>query len=866
MSNIKKLLGLLAVCLMTLAFSGTADAATWISGSVYKMPGVPQNIGVADKPYLQYTPTECRSCHLAPGDTTTANMHHVTPTALANGCLYCHPADSSTGTISVGENFDRTCTRCHAESRHHKSPRALGGDCAFCHNSSIIAAKDNPRENTYYTPSISTPSTDSCNNCHLEFNPDFQTNKIKPNRKSHHLASKECGFCHNDDMPTPIRQCQKCHTMSSLHSIEGHVASQKVCLGCHEQGVMSEIPTPNLPPSITTLSQVYGETGHNISIFGENFGDGGLNPSSNHVWLVTRDYVGGNVYDPDTEARVYEARWTSWYGDQINFIVPDIPARVNYSVYVETALGRSNARIFTTLDIPSITSVFPYQGVPGDVINIDGASFSTGGLKVYLTQGATSIKLEPELLSDTQLQVTLPGDIGAGPYDITVVTSAGTSNAVRYTVLTGPYISNLEPNLGRAGSSFTIVGTGLDNDDPIVTLDRGDIDYTLYPTVYTATSIKVDLPYDIRPGNYQVTVANLGGVSSAAIFTVLTEVPTLTNLSQTSGKPGTVLSVYGSGFVNDSLYVAFLQGTSRYTVTPRLVSNSQLEVAIPNIPVGSYEITASTTGGSSNKLTFELLPGVPVISGLSSSSGLPGSNFSIYGEYFTEPGLIAEMRQGETTISLSAQYVSTNELQVSSPADIAPGNYDVTVTTAEGISNSVQYSVSALPPTISSITPDINKAGADYTINGTGFVPGTTVTMTMGTTTYNLTPVLENSTQLQVSTPPAAAAGTYSVVVQSPSGTSAAGKYTIGATPRITNLNPTTGKGGTTLTISGQYLDLGYTKPIVYFDSVQATVLSYTTTSIVCQVPNGLKPNRSYNVTVNNGYATSSGKKFQVRP
>lgn len=855
----------LYIFVVFLGFAGSAEAATWISGTVPKMPGVPQSIGMVDKPYLQNSTLDCRGCHLPSGDLTTGNMHHASPTAIANGCTFCHTVTTENEIIKVETNLERPCIECHAQDEHHKSSRAQGGDCAFCHNSSVISSPVNPPEIAYYTPSISTPSTSSCNNCHQEFNPDFHVDKMKPNRVSHHSIVKDCGLCHNDEVTTPIRQCETCHSVSSLHTINGHIANQQTCLGCHEEGVMSEVPTPVVPPSITALGQVYGEPGQTVSIFGANFGDGALKPDTNHVWFVTRDYVEGNVYALNENPKIYEAEWINWYGDQIDFILPVLPERVNYSVYVETELGRSNSRILTTLSIPSITRIYPNQGVPGDQIIIEGACFNSGGAKVLMTQGSTEYELDPVLYSDSQLQVTVPPDLGPGPYDISVRNNGGTSNAMRYVILAGPYLEAVDPSIGRPGSSFTIIGTGLDADDPVVTLDRGDVSYTFYPTNYTATSIRVDLTYDVLPGTYQLTLDNLAGVSNSVEFTILVPAPTITRLSPSSAPGDSLISIFGADFTPDGA-VIFSQGTKQYALTPQFISAYQLDVVIPqHLVAGIYQVSVTTSGGGSNIFEFQVLMGPPGISNLSATEGLPGSELTIYGNNYSETDLSVQLSQGTTTIHVSPQYVGINEIKVNTPTDLAPGDYNVTVNTEKGSSNSVIYTILQPTPTLTSIIPVIGKAGDSITINGTRFTQGMIVTMTKGNTIYKLTPKVISDTTLQVTPPPNASPGTYSVVISGPSGTSAAGQYTVGTTPRISSISPNTAKRGTTVVISGQYLDLGYGAPKVYFGGVEAVVISYTDTIIQCQVPSTLREGKNCTVTVNNGYATSSGKNFTAR-
>jgi hypothetical protein len=113
---------------------------------------------------------------------------------------------------------------------------------------------------------------------------------------------------------------------------------------------------------------------------------------------------------------------------------------------------------------------------------------------------------------------------------------------------------------------------------------------------------------------------------------------------------------------------------------------------------------------------------------------LTGSGFS------TTTAFTSGCQPGLTTVSVAGAGVSVSNVTVASDsslsatltiaADAGIGAHDVTVTTEEGTSDPVSFSVVTVPPTLSSISParGIRGSTTAITLNGTGFdmTPGAT--------------------------------------------------------------------------------------------------------------------------------------------
>jgi hypothetical protein len=154
-------------------------------------------------------------------------------------------------------------------------------------------------------------------------------------------------------------------------------------------------------------------------------------------------------------------------------------------------------------------------------------------------------------------------------------------------------------------------------------------------------------------------------------------------------------------------------------------------------------------------------------------------------------------------------------LTVITPQTTAPGPVDVTVTTPAGTSPTTPadhftYEPAAPAPTVTGITPAAGPVagGTTVTVTGTGFTDATGVSFGQ-VAAQNLT--VASDTQLTVTSPQAAAAGTVGVTVTTPAGTSPTSQadhftYELATpAPTVTGIDPAAGPvaGGTTVTVTG---------------------------------------------------------------
>jgi YVTN family beta-propeller protein len=236
-----------------------------------------------------------------------------------------------------------------------------------------------------------------------------------------------------------------------------------------------------------------------------------------------------------------------------------------------------------------------------------------------------------------------------------------------------------------------------------------------------------------------------GGASNSINFTVNNPVPVITPpLSPTgvvAGSGAFTLTVNGTGFVNGAT-VSF-GGVNRVTtfVNPTQVTAAILAGDVTSVGTPAVVVTNPVPGGgASNSVNFSISAApnpVPVItpplSPASAIAGTAGFTLTINGTNFVTGAVVSFGGTNKVTTFVNATQVTAAILA----GDIAVAGSSAVVVTnpgpGGGPSNSVNFAVNNPVPVI---TPPLSPAGAiagsagfTLTINGTGFINGSVVSI-----------------------------------------------------------------------------------------------------------------------------------------
>jgi hypothetical protein len=517
---------------------------------------------------------------------------------------------------------------------------------------------------------------------------------------------------------------------------------------------------------------------------------------------------------------------------QLTFLAPPHAAGV-VPISVETFAGISLElpACFTYADTPSIASITPPGGptTGGNTVALTGTGFMPG-LTTVLVDGQTII---PSAVLPTAITFVAPPH-AAGTIDVVVVTLAGTSNPAPggYQYDARPAVSALDPVAGPLNGTpgITLTGAGFNPGNTTVTFDG----VTIVPTAITATSLTFDAPAHAA-GTVDVSVTTPGGTSGNVPggFTYL-DVPVATALnpafSDLDGHIGVELT--GQGFTPGITIVNF----DGQPITPTSVTATALIFDAPAHAAGTVAVSVTTAGGTSNNVlggfTYAAAPTAASLAPVAGPlTGTPG--IAVTGTGFM-PGNTTVVFDGAPIVPT---VLSSTQLTFDAPPHAA-GTVSVAVETPVGTSAPIPGGFTyADAPTVGSIAPSIVPVTGlpGIILEGTGFVPGQTIVLLDG---VPVTPVSVTPTALTFDAPPHAA-GTVTVAVQTPLGTSAnlAGGLTYAASPSVSALSPQyvplTGAAG--LVLTGANFVPGNTTVLV--DGAPVIPSSVTPTSVTFDAP-----------------------------
>ncbi len=168
---------------------------------------------------------------------------------------------------------------------------------------------------------------------------------------------------------------------------------------------------------------------------------------------------------------------------------------------------------------PIIHSITPGSVITGKTLNvtIKGSGFREGNPVVRFYNISAGFNAVCNVVSDSQLTVTIPGKTAAGKYAVTVTNKKGTSKPVFFTVGTAVKLTSVNPRAGNAGWIVILRGRYIDlGGKPTVTFGG----YPGKVISYSATKLYVTVP-DKPKGKVKVTVNNSFGESNSIFFQVM---------------------------------------------------------------------------------------------------------------------------------------------------------------------------------------------------------------------------------------------------------------------------------------------------------------------------------------------------------
>ena len=240
----------------------------------------------------------------------------------------------------------------------------------------------------------------------------------------------------------------------------------------------------------------------------------GVSPNTGSTSGGTNVTITGTGFTGVTTGVTFGGTAASFTVNSLTQITATTPAHAAGTVDVAVTTGAGTATAtaaFTYIPPPTVTGVAPNKGptAGGQSVIITGAGF-TGATSANFGVRSASFNVN----SDTQITATSPSG-SAGPIDVTVTTSGGTSAtsaADRFTYFPPPIVTAITPNNGpiSGATAVTITGTNFTSASAVT---FGSTRTTF--TVSSATQIAANSPAGTA-GIVDVTVTTPGGTSATS--------------------------------------------------------------------------------------------------------------------------------------------------------------------------------------------------------------------------------------------------------------------------------------------------------------------------------------------------------------
>ena len=408
-------------------------------------------------------------------------------------------------------------------------------------------------------------------------------------------------------------------------------------------------------------------------------------------------------------------------------------------ITVTTSAGTATStNNFIVTRAPVITNFFPAIGKAGQT------QVTIEGLNLGPTNNVTGISFAGASVSgwgfpaENQISVTVPPGAITGPIRVTNTVNVGVSSN-DFIVTRAPIVTGFEPIAAAPGDQIRIDGINFTS-----VPSPGGVKFnganSKSNTVTADTLLFAYVPNNATTGPLTVT-NSFGAGSSTEDFTVIGNLPVISDFSPDSGARGTPVTINGKNFIG--LVTVKFNGVVDPTTTTA-PAPTQIRATVPgNATTGP--ITVTTSAGTSTNSNIFYVP--PRLTGFTPTSGVVGTNVVINGANFTgATGVLFNTASANFSVNAS------NKLTTTVPTNATTG--PLTVITPGGII--ISTNTFRVLPNITSFSPTLGPVGTLVTILGTSFFDVTNVSFN-NVNSANFTVV--SSTEIRAEVPPTATTG-----------------------------------------------------------------------------------------------------------
>lgn len=271
--------------------------------------------------------------------------------------------------------------------------------------------------------------------------------------------------------------------------------------------------------------------------------------------------------------------------------------------------------------------------------------------------------------------------------------------------------------------------------------------------------------------------------------------PELTAVLPKQAFVGQEITLSGYQFGDDPV-VTF--GRSGSAIVGKIVSaaDQSIRVTVPLVTPGITQVQVQTSEGTSDPLPLNVQQPPPVVSAVTPSNGLPGTNVVITGTYLNQ---VQELRieQSEAIVVDS----TADKLTLQIPKDMPHGPINIVIGTKGGVTNA--SFIVAGTPQINSISPKVARPGSELVIQGVNLLDG--IVRINGLTTDRSQTTIKD-TEIRTVIPTNATSGKVTVTVFEKLIATSTDSLKIVLPPAVANLSAREGIAGDKIILTGMNL------------------------------------------------------------
>jgi len=409
----------------------------------------------------------------------------------------------------------------------------------------------------------------------------------------------------------------------------------------------------------------------------------------------------------------------------------------SYYVYTTYYFGKRRIEAVATFTVISSIALYPDEGTAGTEVEISSEGLHSNQEITIKYDGDEVDIASGDAKTDNSgkftCTITIP-ESTAGDHTITVTDESGNKRAAKFKV--EPRIS-IDPTSGATGTEVEISGEGLHSNQEITIKYDGDEVDIVSGDTQTDNNGKLTCAIIIpesTTGDHTITVTDESDNKHETKFRVAPQV----TIDPTSGHTGTEVKIIGKGLHSNQEITITYDGVKDNTETD---SKGQFTctIIIPESTAGDHIITITDESGNKWETRFKVEPGITI----DPTSGAKGAEVKVIGTGFGETEYVTITINGEALPTTPAS-VQTNRhgsfngsfiIPVYPPhADGGTGkikasdSFNTAETQLTVLTISPTTAVINLSPSTSLTSP--GHVGMELIVDGTGFMAGTTVTVT----------------------------------------------------------------------------------------------------------------------------------------